>query len=234
MTTQLIADLLFVLIGVFIIWRCASNGFIKCLFKFVRTILALVLAYLLVAPVAPLIAENFIEEPVYNAVFEKVDEIYANAEESVDVDSLMEKLPDVLKTEDLEEKLADIDASGEALVEEVSATISAPLVTISSSVIAFVLLFLLLFILLSIAMAILNSLIERIKLIHLVNTLLGLAWGALVALILWTIVSALLKVLLGGMPLYEESVVIKFFAEADLLNNLGIIDFAEDLLASFF
>lgn len=228
----IVVEAIFVLLGVFIIWRCAHNGFIKCLFKFVRTILALTLAYFLVTPVAPIIAENFIEEPVYDYIHEEVSSLYENAGENLNVEELIENLPDVMQTEDMEEKLNDINASGDELIEEVSKEISEPIVSIASSVIAFVVLFIVLFILLSIVMALLNSLISKIRLFHMANTILGLVWGLLIALIIWTILSTLIRIF--GFGFYEDTVAIKFFAEADLLENLGLIELGEDLLTSIF
>ena len=114
----IIVEVVFVLIGALIIWRCARNGFIKCLFKLIRTALALTLAYLLVAPVAPIIAENFIEEPINDYVHGEISALYENAEQDLEIEELIESLPDVLKTEEMEEKLNEIDASGDELVED--------------------------------------------------------------------------------------------------------------------
>ena len=147
MSVHLIADILFVLLGALIIWRCASNGFVKCLFKFVRTVLSIVLAYLLVSPVAPIIAEKFIHDPVYDYVYDKINGIYMEAEESLETSNIVEQFPDFLITEELEDKLENMDEAGEELVLSVSEEITAPIVKIVSSVIAFVLLFILIFIL---------------------------------------------------------------------------------------
>ena len=234
MSVHLIADILFVLLGALIIWRCASNGFVKCLFKFVRTVLSIVLAYLLVSPVAPIIAEKFIHDPVYDYVYDKINGIYMEAEESLETSNIVEQFPDFLITEELEDKLENMDEAGEELVLSVSEEITAPIVKIVSSVIAFVLLFILIFILLSIVMALLNSLINKIKLIHLANTLLGLAWGILVAVILWCLISTVMNLLFSDLAIYEESVVIKFFGESNLLDHLGILELGEDLLHSVF
>lgn len=226
----LIVDVIFVLIGALIIWRCAKNGFIKCLFKMVRTALALTLAYFLVAPVAPIVAENFIEEPVYDYIHGEVSAIYENAEEDLAIDELINSLPDVLKTEEMEEELNDIDASGDELVEAISEEISEPVVTVVSSVISFLVLFIILMIVLSILMALLNSLIEKITIIHLANTILGLVWGIVVALIVWT----LLAVLCGLFFDYENTVAIKFFIETNVLEKIGLLDLIEKLLSSIF
>ena len=234
MSAHLIADVVFVLLGALIIWRCASNGFIKCLFKFVRTILAIVLAYLLVGPVAPIVAENFIEEPVYNLIYEKINGIYMDAEESFESSNVVDRLPDFLLTEDLEDKLDNMDEAGEELVVAISEEIAEPIVNISSNVISFVVLFVLLFILLSIVLALLNSLINRIKLIHLANTLLGLGWGVVVTLILWCLISTVMRVFFSDFSIYNDSIVIQFFGEANLLESLGLLDLGEELLESVF
>lgn len=229
-----IADLVFVLIGVLIIWRCAYNGFIKCLFKFVRTALALVLAYFLVAPVAPVIAENFIEEPVYDLVFEKIDGIYSDAEESIDMESVVDKLPGFLVNEDTEEKLNELDSTGDELVVAVSEEITAPIVKIISCVLAFVISFILLFIVLSIILALLNSLICKIKLINTVNTVLGLIWGLVIAVILWTVVSSLMKGLFGGFDIYDSTIIIQFVGDLNLFEKLGVGELLANLLTSIF
>ena len=229
-----IADLVFVLIGALIIWRCAHNGFIKCLFKFVRTALALVLAYFLVAPVAPVIAENFIEEPVYDLVFEKIDGIYSDAEESIDMESVVDKLPGFLVNEDTEEKLNELDSTGDELVVAVSEEITAPIVKIISCVLAFVISFILLFIVLSIILALLNSLICKIKLINTVNTVLGLIWGLVIAVILWTVVSSLMKGLFGGFDIYDSTTIIQFVGDLNLFEKLGVGELLSNLLTSIF
>lgn len=229
-----IADLVFVLIGALIIWRCAHNGFIKCLFKFVRTALALVLAYFLVAPVAPVIAENFIEEPVYDFVFEKIDGIYSDAEESIDMESVVDKFPGFLVNEDTEEKLNELDSTGDELVVAVSEEITAPIVKIISCVLAFVISFILLFIVLSIILALLNSLICKIKLINTVNTVLGLIWGLVIAVILWTVVSSLMKGLFGGFDIYDSTIIIQFVGDLNLFEKLGVGELLANLLTSIF
>ena len=229
-----IADLVFVLIGALIIWRCAYNGFIKCFFKLLRTALALVLAYFLVAPVAPIIAENFIEDPIYDFVFDKVDGIYSNAEEKVDIDALVDKLPDFFINEGTEEKLNELDSTGDELIAAVSEEISQPVVNVVSSVLAFVVSFILLFIVLSIILALLNSLINKIKLIHTVNTILGLIWGLVIALILWIVISGLMKLLFSGVDIYDETIIIQFVGDLNLPEKVGILDWIAGLIPSIF
>lgn len=234
MSAYLIADLVFVLLGVLIIWRCAKNGFLKCLFKFVRTILAIVLAYLLVGPVAPIVAENFIQEPVYDWVYEKTNGIYMDAEESLDASSIVDDLPDFIVTDELTDKLDNMEGAGEELVAVASEAISEPIVAILSNVVAFVALFILLFILLSIAVALLNSLLNRITLFHVANTILGWVWGIAVAGILWILISTIMSVFFVDFPIYQNTIVIKFLGEANLLETLGILDLIKELLASVF
>ena len=226
----LIVDIIFVLIGAIIIWRCARNGFIKCLFKLIRTALALFLASLLVAPVAPVIAENFIEEPIYNYIHGEVNAIYESAEDDLAIEELVNSLPDILKTEDLEEDLEEIDASGEELVESISKEISDPVVELASSAIAFLALFIIFMIVLSILMALLNSLIEKITIIHLANTILGLVWGVLIALIVWTLLAVVLALFFD----YENTVAVKFFIETNVLEKIGLWDLLEELISSAF
>ena len=229
-----IADLVFVLLGLLIIWRCAYNGFIKCFFKFLRTALALVLAYFLVAPVAPVIAENFIEEPVYNYVFSKVDAVYSDAEEAIDISAVVERFPDFLVNDATEEKLMSLENSGDALVASVSEEISAPIINIVSCVLAFVVSFIVLFIVLSIVLALLNSLIKKIKLVKTANTILGLIWGAIVAVVLWTVVSLLMKLLFEGVAIYDSTVIIQFVGEFNLPEKVGLWDALAGLLSSIF
>ena len=219
---HLIADLIFVLLGAFIIWRCVHNGFIKCLFKFARTLLAILIAWLLVNPIAPIIGEKFIEEPVYDFVFDKINAVYLEAEDSFDAEKVIEDLPSFLTAGDVEEKLNDLEGDGEELVASISEEITEPIVTIISSVIAFVVLFIVAFILLSIALHLLNALIDKIKFIHLANKILGGVWGLLIACVLWFFIASVMEIFLSDFSIYSDSVVIKFFGNFELLKALGI------------
>ncbi len=224
MAVTLIADLIFVLIGALIIWRCVSNGFIKCLFKFVRTLLAVAIAWLLIGPVAPFIGEKFIEEPVYDFVYDKIDEVYQDTAGSFDASTALEEFPEYLATDDIKEKLEDMDGSGEELVASISEELSAPVISIISSVIAFVAVFILAFIGLTIALFFLNALIEKIKFIRLANKILGGVWGLAVACVFWFFIASGMNLFMPSSDLYANSYVIKFFGDIHLIEKLGITE----------
>lgn len=230
--TNWIADVILLIVAAFIIWRCTANGFVRGLLRFARTFIAILLAYLLGSTVGAYFYDSFIKEPVYESVYEKVDSLREGAEAELTSAELAEKFPDFLMTPELQQKLESLDQGAENWVASVSETIATPLATVISNVIAYVLVFIVAFILLSIVIWILNGLVDKIKILGLVNHLLGFVWGALLAICLCFAVSSIMRVLLGSSELYTQSTVIRFFGESSVLKFLGFLDIGETFLSS--
>lgn len=229
-----IADVILVLIAVFIIQRCTANGFVKGLLRFARVFIAFLIASLLGASVGSFFCNAFVKQPIYDFVYEKVDAIYQTAENQLTGEELLSEFPDFLLTPEVLKKIEQSADNAQTRVAEISESIATPFATVVSNAIAYVVVFILAFILLTVAVWLLNGLIEKIKLFGVINHVLGFVWGALLALCLCFAVSSVIRVLFGSSELYTQSVVIKFFGESALLNFLSFLDVGKTFLSSAF
>ena len=92
------------------------------------------------------------------------------------------------------------------------------------NVIGYVVVFVLAILLLPFVVGLLNGVLKQIKLVDRVNSLLGLLLGVLMSFAFLLIVSSVFKTFFVGQPIYEDTVVLKFFGESGILESLKIFD----------
>ena len=138
---HLIADIIFIVFALVMIFIYAKRGFLKSLLHSLKGIIALVVAYLFGGKLAVVIADKFVSEPVRNTVFSKVDALYQDTAGAVNADQFASKFPDFILTDDVKAKIEAAEGSGEALVNSVTDSIATPISNVISSVIGYVLVF---------------------------------------------------------------------------------------------
>ncbi|MBQ9774029.1 MAG: CvpA family protein [Clostridia bacterium] len=99
-----------------------------------------------------------------------------------------------------------------------------PASTVLGKVIGAVVVFVLAFIGLSIAAWFLTKLVDHIRLVALVNHLLGGVFGALSAAILLLLLSSVLKFFFGNFDFYRDTVIVQWFGDSSLLDVLGFLN----------
>ena len=221
MSIPLILDILFVLVAALFIYVGVRKGFIKSLIQSAKLILTTIITYFLGSPVAAFIKEKFVFQKVYDSWYEKINGIYQQANETLNIDEFkatVESAPEILLNS---EKKAEIleslsEESGAALVESVSTSIAHPIADGISNIIGYALTFVVVLILLTIGAWLLTKIADRIAIIGTANRILGGVFGAL----------------LGGIVLIVAAVVINFIdAEGAVYPNTVVVKLLGNILS---
>ena len=222
---HLIADILFIVVGVLLILICAKRGFLKSVIHFFKTILAFVFAYLFGSKLGKLICDKWVADPVREWVHGKVEGMYSSAAESLDVEAVTAAFPNFAMNDEVKASLQGLNGSGEELINNATEAIAGPAATVISNVIGYVSVFLISLVLLWIAAAILTKIVEHIGFLNTINTVLGGVLGLLIALTVLFVAASAIKLLAGSSPLYLDSAVVKFFGDSKLLESLKFLNF---------
>ena len=221
MSIPLILDILFVLVAALFIYVGVRKGFIKSLIQSAKLILTTIITYFLGSSVAAFIKEKFVFQKVYDSWYEKINGIYQQANETLNIDEFkatVESAPEILLNS---EKKAEIleslsEESGAALVESVSTSIANPIADGISNIIGYALTFVVVLILLTIGAWLLTKIADRIAIIGTANRILGGVFGAL----------------LGGIVLIVAAVVINFIdAEGVVYPNTVVVKLLGNILS---
>ena len=227
---NVIADLIFVAIGLVIILVCIYRGFLKMMIRTFSLLIAVLLTYFIGGHVASLLCNGFIGSMVHNSMYESVNSIYMETAGQIDPAQALEQIPAFLRTEELQNKIAQLGASGEEWVNTVTDALSAPIASLISNIIAYVLVFVLALVGLFFLSKILDAVVENITLLDRVNKILGGIWGVLLAVMVLFMVSSIMKLFFANSEIYTNSVVIRFFGDSALLGFLKIFDIGSLLL----
>ncbi len=222
-----IIDFIFVLVGLALILTCAKRGLIKSAIHFGKTILSFVFAYLFGSKLGQLVCEKWISAPVHDWVYGKLEGLYAQQADSMNVESITSAFPDFVMSEEVKANLQSASGSGEQLLSDMTDAIATPAATVISNVIGYVGVFLISIVLLSLAALLLTKLVEHISFLHTVNTVLGGVLGLLIALTVLFVAASAIKFVAGSSALYADSVIVKFFGDSKLLESLKFLNFQE-------
>ena len=222
----LVLDILFVLIAAIFILVGVRRGFIKSLIQSAKLLLSIVAMYFLGSHTATFLRDKFIFKGVYDFVYGKVDGLYKDATASLNTDELLASFPEFLLNDEVRANIenATSEESGTALVESVTNSIANPVSDVFSNILGYALTFVLALIILSIAAWFLTKLADRITFIGKVNRILGGVWGALMGIIILFMIASVVKFLGADTPLYNDTVVVKFFGDSILLEIFKIIN----------
>ena len=173
-------DLVYVIIAVITIVIFTKRGFVESIFRYGRTIVASMISYAVGPFVSSIIYKYFMFDGIYSWVLDKIRIVLHAAEERIDVDSLIEGLPFIVKQLINPDEIKAIYGETMANIEQsalsFSATVSAPLANMLSNMIAYVLVFLVALILLFIFGKILD-LIVHLPILRAINSVLGFVVG---------------------------------------------------------
>ena len=222
-----IADGLFLLFGIITIVTCAKRGFFLTLLKVSKMILSVVAAYLWGDAFGAFVGEKFLNAPIREAVFNKINGVYLEATESFNVASALESIPEFLRTDALNEKLNAMDGTGLDLVNSITDSVSGSLSSVVCAVIGYLLVFVLAFLVLSLVYLIIKGLKSKLKLIGALDSLLGAVLGLVLSWVVLLVVGSVLKFFFADAPLYENSIVVKFFGESSLLDTIKWLNINE-------
>ena len=222
-----IIDFIFVLVGLALIFTCAKRGLIKSAIHFCKTILAFVFAYLFGSKLGQLVCEKWISAPVHDWVYGKLEGLYANTAEGLNVESITAAFPDFVMSEEVKANLQSASGSGEQLLNDMTDAIATPAATVISNVIGYVGVFLISIVLLSLAALLLTKLVEHISFLNTVNTVLGGVLGLLIAVTVLFVAASAIKFVAGSTEWYTKSVIVKLFGDSKLLEGLKFLNFQE-------
>ena len=221
---HIIADVLFLLVGVGLVLVCAKRGFLKSAIHFLKTILAFVFAYLFGSKLGQFLCDKFIGAAVRDWVYGKLEGLYSQAASSVNAESIAAEFPEFLLSDEVKANLSAAEGSGEQMLNSMTDSIATPAATVISNIIGYIGVFLISLVVLWIGAIVLTKLVERISLLHRLNTALGALLGLLIAVTLLFVAASVIKFISAESALYTESVVVKFFGEAVLLEKLKFLN----------
>lgn len=221
---HVIADILFLVVGVGLVLVCAKRGFLKSAIHFLKTVLAFVFAYLFGSKLGQFLCDKFIAAPVREWVYGKLEGLYTQAASSVNADAIAAEFPDFLLSDEIKANLSAAEGSGEELLNTMTDSIATPAATVISNILGYIGVFVISLVLLWVAAIILTKLVERITFLHRINTALGAVLGLLIAVTLLFVAASVIKFISAESELYTESVIVKFFGNSALLEKLKFLN----------
>lgn len=214
-------DLLFVAFGISLIVICAKRGLILTLIKFFKMLISAIAAHLWGGAFGRFVGEKFLDVPIRNSVYKKVNEAYLNATDGFQPEQM---LPGYLKTDAMMEKLNGLEGSGEVLVNSVTDTVSEAISSVICSVIGFLLVFLAVFLTLSVVYVLVSGMKKMFHTFGAADAVCGGLLGFVFAWMVLLFAGSIIKFFCGNHPVYEESTVVRFFGESSLLESIRFLD----------
>ncbi len=219
-----ILDIIFLAAGVLIVFINAKRGLFLSLLKFCKLMLSIGAAYLWGGALGRWIGEKLLYSPLRNWIYGKVNAVYLASTEEFSVEAAQQAIPQFLLTDQVKEKLSALEGSGEMLVNSVTDSASSSLSGVVGAVIGFVAVFLLAFLALTVVYVLLKGLKKKFKLLGAVDTLFGALLGLALTCILFFVASSIIKFFFGESPTYTDSVIVKFFGDATLLEGIRLFN----------
>ena len=213
-STALILDILFVLVVAIFVFVGVKRGFIKSLIQSAKFLLTIVIAYFVGSPVAAFLKDKFVFKSVYDFWYEKINGIYQEANASVNTEGLrntIETAPDfLLAPEKKAEILASFsEESGTAMVDSVTTSIANPIADGISNILGYALTFVVAFVLLTVVAWLLTKIADRVPFIGTANRILGGVFGALVGIIILTVVAVIIGFIDAEGAVYSNTAIVK-------------------------
>jgi uncharacterized membrane protein required for colicin V production len=221
---HVIADILFLVVGVGLVLVCAKRGFLKSAIHFLKTVLAFVFAYLFGSKLGQFLCDKFIAAPVREWVYGRLEGLYTQAASSVNAEAIASEFPDFLLSDEIKANLSAAEGSGEELLNTMTDSIATPAATVISNILGYIGVFVISLVLLWVAAIVLTKLVERITFLHRINTALGALLGLLIAVTLLFVAASVIKFISAESELYTGSVIVKFFGDSALLEKLKFLN----------
>ena len=213
-----IIDVLFIVVAAVMIIIGVKRGFIKTVIGSAKLILSILLAVLIGGLLGNFFQVAFVENTVREPVYHWVNETAAAVSEELNVDGIMEELPDFLIGDDLRAEIEEATSqeSRDEMVKDITEAVTKPLSIAISKVLGYAVVFIVAFIALSIVAWLLNKWAENNEIVNTVNRALGGILGALSAVITLLIVSSVIRMFWGDASFYQNSILLK------LLGNITV------------
>lgn len=223
-------DVILLIVSIVIIAVFTKRGFIRSLFNYGKTLLAIAAAYFIGPKVGGLFYNKFVHGLIYNWVYSQFNSVLDSVAQTIDIESIIEALPFVVKkfvsADEIKAKYGETIINAEAFFEEFSDFVSSPFAKLIANLLAYLLVFLVALLLLFVLNKIFDFL-TRLPIIHGVNTWLGFALGVIAAFVflsLITYVFGLVTKIFGDIPqlekIIENSYLLKLFNRLNLFKVL--------------
>ncbi len=224
-----VVDILYVLTALAVIILFTARGFIASVFHFGRYIAASIITYSFGPLLSNFLYQKWIFRWIADPVSEKVENFLNNTVGSVDIDGLLDSLPVLVQ------KMADTDAlktkygtavdSFGQVAEDFSVSVSSPLASLISNILAYVAIFFLSLLIFKFLFFLLNKFFEAIPALNAINRILGALLGVLAAFLVLAGITWLLGVVVSLFAssgrfaeLAEGSKIFGFFQNLNFFN----------------
>ena len=192
-------DLIYVAVAILTVFIFTKRGFVESVFKYGRTLMAGILTFLLGPVVGDIIYEKFVYNSVYGFVSDKMGQIVNSAADKVDVNSIIDGLPLLVKQflnpSDLEAKFGNTITNIEQSAQEFAGAVSEPISNVISNLIAYIIVFLVSLLILLVFGKLLD-LIVKLPILNTINTVLGFILGVGSAFLLLAIITYALSLII--------------------------------------
>ncbi len=221
---SLFMDWLFLAFGGVLIFICAKRGLLLTFLKFFKMLLSVIAARFWGGAFGAFIGKTFLNAPIRNSVYQKVNEVYQKQTDGFTAESSLEMLPKYLQTDAVREKLNGLEETGETLVESVTETVSGAISSVVCGVIGFLLVFVFVFLALSIVYVLIQNAKKIFKTFGTADSILGALLGFVFAWAVLLFFGSVMKFFFGNQSVYTDSTVVKFFGESTLSESLKFLD----------
>lgn len=226
-----IIDIAYILIAIAILAIFTNKGLIGSVLKFGKTGIALVLAFAF----GPMLGEFFYNKWFYNAIYggvlSKIDSVLDGAVSGIDIKTIFESFPRILRCfineVNLEKRFNNGVENFSEIADELAVSVSSPLAEILSNFLAYIAIFTVAGLFLVLFGNLIMSLVKKIPVVNKIDKVLGFLFGVLFAFIFLSLATFLLGIivsLLGGNATFEEivsgSYLFEFFGKYNIIKTL--------------
>ena len=193
-------DILYLIAIVVIIAVFAKRGFIQSLFKYGKSIVAVIAALSFGPSVGNIIFDKFVFDRVNNWVIDKSNAALSAAAGTLEVNQLIEELPFLVKQFVSPDKIKSeygetVSTVGES-IPDFAESLATPIANVVSNLLAYILVFICAIIVLWLLGKLLD-LITRLPIVGGVNTFLGALLGAIAAFLVLSLVTYVISLIIG-------------------------------------
>lgn len=227
-----IIDIAYILVAIAILAVFTNRGFIGSVFKFGKTIIALVLAFTFGPMLGEVFYNKWFYNAIYNGVLSKINSIVDGAVSGIDMKTIFESLPRILRCfineENLEERFNNGIENISEIADELAVSISSPVAEMVSNFLAYIAIFVVAGLFVVLFGGLISSLVKKIPIINKIDKVLGFLLGVVFAFILLSLATFLLGIvvsLFGGNETFEGIVsasnLFEFFGKYNIIKTLS-------------
>ena len=200
---SLAIDAIILLSAVIIIWRGAGRGLVKSVMGLVTSVVSFIVAYAYTPVLADIVRDKYLSEPITNGIFETLKSLAFDTNTDLyNLDRLAVDMPEPFTS--ITEKIKGITGCGENTVRAFAEEIAKPTSQIIANCASFIVIFLAAFIVLSLLTAVLN-LIFKLPVLSQANSVLGMAFGAVEAVLFAFVLATVLASLVSSLGSIDPS-----------------------------